>query len=92
MKSNPNIRKKTIIGTVVNDKMDKVVTVMLETRKKHPVYKKYLTFHKKLKAHDEKNEASIGDVVKIVETRPLSKQTAWKVVEVVEKAQEGTMR
>ena len=82
-------KKKTFIGTVVSDKMDKVVTVQLEVKKRHPLYKKFVTSHKKVKARDEKNEAGEGDVIKMVETRPLSKETHWKVVEIIEKAQRG---
>ena len=82
-------KKKTFIGTVVSDKMDKVVTVQLEVKKRHPLYKKFVTSHKKVKARDEKNEAGKGDIIKMVETRPLSKETHWKVVEIIEKAQRG---
>jgi len=82
-------KKKTFRGTVVSDKMDKVVTVQLEVQKRHPLYKKFVTSHKKVKARDEKNEAGEGDVIKMVETRPLSKETHWKVVEIIEKAQRG---
>ncbi|MGB2630684.1 MAG: 30S ribosomal protein S17 [Candidatus Omnitrophota bacterium] len=89
MKNKSASRKKTFVGIVISDKMDKTITVMLETRKKHPLYKKYINWHKKLKAHDDKNEASVGDKVKIMETRPLSKETTWKVVEVIEKGQKG---
>ncbi len=81
--------KKTRIGAVVSDKMDKVVTIQLEVHKRHPLYKKFVTSYKKIRARDEKNEAEQGDKVKIVETRPLSKETHWKVVEIVEKAQRG---
>ena len=89
MKNKGSVRKKTIVGTVISDKMDKTVTVMLETRKKHPLYKKYINWHKKLKAHDDTNRASVGDKVKIMETRPISKGTTFQVVEVIEKAQKG---
>ena len=82
-------KKKTIVGTVVSDKMDKTVTVQWETRKKHPLYKKYMTWHSKIKAHDEKNDASLGDVVKIEEARPISKDKSWRLIEVIEKAQRG---
>ncbi len=88
MKSSKPI-KKTIIGTVVSDKMDKTVTVEWQTYKKHPVYKKFFKQHHKLKAHDEKNEVSIGDRVKIAEARPISKNKSWRVVEIMEKAQRG---
>ena len=81
-------QKKSIICKVVSNKMDKAVTVQWEVRKKHPLYKKYITRHRKMKARDEKNTASVGDLVRIVETRPLSKTISWKVVEIVEKAHE----
>lgn len=82
-------KKKTLIGTVVSDKMDKAVTLQLEERKRHPLYKKFVTRHKKLKARDSKNEATVGDVVRVIETRPLAKEINWKVVEIIEKAQKG---
>lgn len=85
--SKPN--KKTIIGTVISDKMDKSVTVKWEQRKMHPIYKKFVKQHTKLKAHDNKNEAQKGDLVKIVECRPVSKTKRFRVVEIVEKAQRG---
>jgi len=81
--------KKTIVGVVVSDKMDKSVSVELETRKRHPLYKKLVKTHSKVKAHDEKNEAAIGDLVKLVETRPISKDKCWRIVEILEKAQRG---
>ncbi|MFH1552735.1 MAG: 30S ribosomal protein S17 [Candidatus Omnitrophota bacterium] len=81
--------RKTIVGTVVSGKMDKTVTIEWETRKRHPLYKKFVTRHAKIKAHDEKNESSVGDLVKIAETRPISKTKSWVVVEVLEKAQKG---
>lgn len=83
------IIKKTVTGTVVSNKMDKVVTVQLEIHRRHPLYKKFVTSHKKIKVRDEKNEAAEGDTVKIVETRPLSKETRWKVARIIEKAQRG---
>ncbi len=85
--SKPN--KKTIIGTVVSDKMDKTITVEIETRKRHPIYKKFVKKHTKIKAHDEKNEAAMGDLVKAIETRPISKEKTWKIAEILEKAREG---
>ena len=78
--------RKTRIGTVVKNKMDKSILVAIERRVAHPIYKKYFKKTTKLIAHDEKNECSIGDVVKIMETRPLSKVKNWRVVEIVEKA------
>lgn len=81
--------KRTIVGTVISDKMDKTVTIKWETRKKHPLYKKFVKRQTKIKAHDEKNEASAGDTVKVIECRPISKEKSWRVVEIVEKAQKG---
>ena len=78
--------RKTRIGTVVRNKMDKSILVAIERRVAHPIYKKYFKKTTKLMAHDEKNECGIGDVVKIMETRPLSKSKNWRVVEIVEKA------
>lgn len=78
--------KKTMIGVVVSDKMDKTVVVLITSKKKHPIYGKYITFTKKYKAHDEKNDANIGDIVEIVETRPLSKDKYFRVLRIVERA------
>jgi small subunit ribosomal protein S17 len=69
--------------------MDKVATIQLEIRKRHPLYEKFVTRHKKLKARNSSNEAVKGDVVKIIETRPSSKDVYWKISEIVEKAQKG---
>jgi small subunit ribosomal protein S17 len=82
------VQKKVneMVGTVVSDKMMKTITVAVTTRKLHPLYKKYIMSTKKVKAHDEKNDAHTGDTVRIVETRPISKDTHWKVVEIVERA------
>lgn len=80
-----NVRKTTI-GRVVSDKMDKTVVVSIEDSVKHPLYKKVIKRTVKRKAHDEKNECGIGDRVRIMETRPISKDKRWRVVEVVEKA------
>lgn len=85
--SKPN--KKTLVGTVISDKMDKTVTIEWETKKRHPIYKKFIKQFTKIKAHDEKNEASMGDLVKIIETRPISKFKSWRVAEILEKAKEG---
>ena len=79
---------RQLTGTVVSDKMDKTITVMIERRVKHPVYGKYTTKSSKLKAHDEKNECSAGDVVTISESRPLSKTKAWSLVKIEERAAE----
>ena len=76
----------TIQGVVVSDKMDKTITVLVTRKKKHPIYKKYMTYTKKYKAHDEKNEAHIGDTVVIIETRPLSKDKYFRLLTIVERA------
>ena len=78
--------KKTFTGTVVSDKMEKTITVVVTTRQLHPLYKKYITRTKKYKAHDEANDAHTGDTVKIIESRPVSKDKRWRLVEVVERA------
>ena len=78
--------RKVMIGTVVSDKMDKTVVVAVETNVKHKIYSKIQKRTYKLKAHDENNECQVGDKVKVMETRPLSKDKRWRVVEVIEKA------
>ncbi|NIS38244.1 30S ribosomal protein S17 [Candidatus Saccharibacteria bacterium] len=78
--------RKTRTGTVVSDKMEKTAVVAVEQLIKHPLYKKYVKRTSKFKAHDDQNECRIGDKVKIMETRPLSKTKRWRVVEVLEKA------
>ncbi|PKL83027.1 MAG: 30S ribosomal protein S17 [Ignavibacteriae bacterium HGW-Ignavibacteriae-3] len=78
--------RKTRIGTVVSNKMRKSIIVAIERRVAHPIYKKYFKKTTKLMAHDEKQECGIGDVVKIMETRPLSKRKNWRLVSIVEKA------
>ena len=78
--------RKTMVGTVVSDKMDKTIVVAVETRVKHPIYKKTVKRTYKLKAHDEENSCKVGDIVKVMETRPLSKDKRWRLVEIVEKA------
>ena len=78
--------RKTMVGTVVSDKMDKTIVVAVETRVKHPIYRKTVKRTYKLKAHDEENICKVGDTVKVMETRPLSKDKRWRLVEVVEKA------
>ena len=80
-----NLRKSRT-GLVVSDKMDKTVVVEIRERVKHPLYGEIVTKTKKLKAHDEANECGIGDTVRIAETRPLSKDKCWRVVEIIEKA------
>ena len=78
--------RKTRIGKVVSDKMDKTIVVAIENHVKHPLYKKIVKDTYKLKAHDENNECRIGDTVKVMETRPLSKDKRWRLVEIVERA------
>lgn len=78
--------RKTRIGKVVSDKMDKTIVVGIETLVRHPLYGKSIKRTTKFKAHDENNECSIGDKVKIMETRPLSKDKRWRLVEIIEKA------
>ena len=77
---------KTMTGVVTSDKMNKTVVVLIEYKKMHRLYKKYVVRSKKFKAHDEKNECKIGDLVKIAESRPISKEKNWKVVEIVSRA------
>ena len=78
--------RKTRVGRVVSDKMDKTITVAVEDHVKHPLYGKIVKRTYKLKAHDEKNECREGDTVRVMETRPLSKDKRWRLVEVMEKA------
>ena len=78
--------RNTRTGVVVSNKMDKTITVAIERKVPHPIYKKYYKKTTKLMAHDEKKECSLGDKVKIMETRPLSKNKRWRLVEIVEKA------
>ena len=78
--------RKTRVGKVVSDKMDKTIVVAIEDHVKHPLYKKIVKKTYELKAHDENNECNIGDTVKVMETRPLSKDKRWRLVEVMEKA------
>ncbi len=78
--------RKTRVGRVVSDKMDKTVVVAVEDSIKHPLYHKVIKRTYKLKAHDEKNECAIGDRVKVMETRPLSKDKRWRLVSIIEKA------
>lgn len=80
-------RRKVLIGRVTSDKMDKTVVVQVERLKRHPRYGKVIRLHKKYKAHDENNSASIGDMVKIIESRPLSKEKRWALVEVLGKTE-----
>ena len=78
--------RKTRVGVVVSDKMDKTITVAVKYRVRHPLYGKIMNRTAKMKAHDEKNECGIGDTVRIMETRPLSHDKRWRLVEIVEKA------
>lgn len=78
--------RKTRVGIVVSDKMDKTIVVAIEDRAMHPLYKKIVKKTYKLKAHDEKNECGVGDKVLVMETRPLSKDKRWRLVNIVEKA------
>ena len=78
--------RKVRVGKVVSDKMDKTVVVEVADRVAHPIYKKIIKRTYRLKAHDERNECGVGDTVKVMETRPLSKDKRWRVVEIVEKA------
>jgi small subunit ribosomal protein S17 len=79
--------KKEFVGIVKSDKMDKTIVVAVETMALHPLYKKYITRIKKIKAHDEANEAKMGDRVRVVECRPISKEKCWKLAAVLERAQ-----
>jgi small subunit ribosomal protein S17 len=78
--------KQSFTGVVKSDKMDKTIVVEITMRKLHPLYKKYVTRSKRIKAHDEKNEAHIGDTVRVVEVRPISKDKCWRLAEILEKA------
>ncbi len=78
-------KRKTRVGRVVSNKMDKTVVVTIETLRHHPLYKKTIRRAVKFKAHDEKNECRLGDTVKIIETRPLSKEKRWRVAEIITK-------
>ena len=80
-----NLRKERI-GVVAGNKMDKSITVAVKWKEKHPIYGKFVSKTKKFHAHDEKNECNIGDTVRIMETRPLSKTKRWRLVEIIEKA------
>ena len=80
-----NLRKERI-GVVFSNKMDKTITVAVKWKEKHPIYGKFVSKTKKFHAHDEKNDCNIGDTVRIMETRPLSKTKRWRVVEIMERA------
>ena len=79
--------RKTLTGVVVSDKMDKTIVVAIQQQYQHKLYKKIVRKTYKLKAHDEKNEAHVGDTVKVMETRPLSKEKRWRLVEIVKRAE-----
>jgi small subunit ribosomal protein S17 len=83
---NERSRRKAFVGKVVSNRMDKTVSVVIERKVRHPLYGKYITRSSKLMAHDEENVCQIGDTVRIMETRPLSKRKRWRLVEVLEKA------
>ena len=78
--------RKVYRGVVTSDAMDKTITVVVETKKTHPLYGKRVKYSKKFKAHDENNEAHVGDTVQIMQTRPLSKDKCWRVIEILERA------
>ena len=86
MSENRETFRKTRVGRVVSNKMDKTIVVAVEDRVRHPLYKKIIKRTYKLKAHDERNECSEGDRVRVMETRPLSKDKRWRLVEIIEKA------
>jgi small subunit ribosomal protein S17 len=85
MKAERNLRKERV-GVVTSNKMDKSIVVMVERKVKHPIYGKFVKKTTKFMAHDEKNDCNIGDTVRIMETRPLSKNKCWRLVEIVERA------
>ena len=83
--------RKTRVGVVISDKMDKTCVIAVEQKVKHPLYKKYILRTKKLKVHDENNECGVGDKIEVMETRPLSKDKNWRLLNIIEKAkQEAT--
>ncbi len=86
MSENTRAFRKTRVGQVVSDKMDKTIVVAVQDSVQHPLYKKIVKRTYKLKAHDEKNECGIGDTVKVMECRPLSRDKRWRLVEIIEKA------
>ena len=86
MENEKKVSQKSIVGIVVSDKMDKTVVVLVSMKKKHPIYGKYITYTKKYKAHDEKNECKVGDTVRIMETRPLSHAKRYRLTKIVKKS------
>lgn len=85
-------KRKVRTGTVISNKMDKTVVVLVETLRRHPLYKKVVRHRSTFKAHDEKKDCGIGDIVRIVETRPLSKDKRWRVVEIVRKKERAEVQ
>jgi small subunit ribosomal protein S17 len=85
MENKRNVRRK-LVGVVVSNKMEKSITIAVHTKAKHPIYGKFVNKTSKFMAHDEKNECKVGDVVRIMETRPLSKNKNWRLVEIIERA------
>ncbi len=79
-------KKKTLVGIVSSDKMDKTRVVLVQRHLKHPLYKKYISKSSKFMAHDEKNDSHLGDKVRIIESRPLSKKKRWRLLEIIERA------
>lgn len=86
VQTNHKASKRSFVGIVTSDKMDKTIVVSVSTKKLHRLYKKYVTRTKKCKAHDEKNDAHVGDRVRIVECRPLSREKCWRLEEIIERA------
>lgn len=86
MEENKRNLRKERIGVVTSNKMEKSITVSVERKKKHPIYGKFIKLTKKFHAHDDKNECNIGDTVRIMETRPMSKTKNWRLVEIIERA------
>ncbi len=86
MENNSRNFRRERVGVVVSNKMDKSVTIAVKTKMKHPIYHKFVNRTSKFMAHDEKNECNIGDTIKIAETRPLSKNKRWRLVEIIERA------
>ena len=80
-------RRKIFVGRVVSNRMDKTITVLVERRIRHPLYGKYVTKTSKLMAHDDKNACNVGDTVRIMETRPLSRHKTWRLIDIIQKAQ-----
>jgi small subunit ribosomal protein S17 len=78
--------KRIFMGKVISNKMQKTIVVSIEQRKLHPLYKKYIMSSKKIKAHDEKNECRVGDKVRVIESRPLSREKCWRLLEIIDKA------